>query len=449
MPENTEKINCWSAINKEANGSRVRITGKRIDIFDIINKTDLDGNIKEYSFENCCFSEDFILSVDSSIKADFIFKDCSFRTFICQSDHIKGKEYSGVFSFSKTKHQGNIKFQGIFKNRIYIDDSELGDGCSIDFVGSNSKDRTYFYSDIVIFRTNTSMIFQQCEVGNLLIEDSEFIEKLEIKDVSIKNKLSIIGIDKCDLLEINNLDCHEGSKVLFENSALDKLFFTKISQDVKYMQFNNVWVEEKFSCEKVEFKNTYFNEFYIENAKKFISKTSFIDAHLNDVNWGDVSSISADEATFRQLKFVNDSQGSHLIANQFYAMEMLKYKISVDQTSWKDNWQEKVAFWLNSGISNFGQSYGMPIGWIFILISMHSFLVYAHKNDWLYRIFEPLNPLLEGIARPLNSIASSVLPISRFLGKGNGREFIDLLFFIILSILIWHLVVALKRHTKR
>jgi len=114
MPENTEKITCWSAINKEANDSRVSITGKRIDIFDIINKTDLDGNIKEYSFENCCFSKDFILSVDSSIKADFIFKDCSFKAFICQSNYIKGEEYPGIISLSETNHQGNIKFQGVF-----------------------------------------------------------------------------------------------------------------------------------------------------------------------------------------------------------------------------------------------------------------------------------------------------------------------------------------------
>jgi len=448
MSENINHITCWSAISQKAIYENVDIVGSIIDISKFNYEVDYDNTLKVYTFDNCIFTEDFIISLDFSVKANFIFKNCSFKMFWCRSSYVEGEEYAGIISLSETKHQGDMKFEGSFENRIYIDDAKLEDGCSIDFIGSNSKDRTYFYSDIVIFRTNTSMIFQQCEVGNLLIEDSEFIEKLEIKDVSIKNKLSIIGIDKCDLLKINNLDCHEGSKVLFENSALDKLFFTKISQDVKYMQFNNVWVEDKFSCEKVEFKNTYFNDFYIENAKKFISKTSFIDAHLNDVNWGDVSSISANEATFRQLKFVNDSQGSHLIANQFYAMEMLKYKTSVDQTSWKDNWQEKIVFWFNYNISNFGQSYIKPFWLIVITLEIQSLLDCSYKSGGLFSENGFLsNYYVEKFINFLNGLASILMPVSKFLQE--GREAISLLFLIILSILFWHLVIALKRHTKR
>jgi len=445
MLENSKNINCWRSINQQAKDKIVNIVGNNIDILRFDYKTDCDENIKEYRFEQCCFLENFTMSVDSSIKADFVFHDCSFKAFRCESNYVEDKEYSGVISLSETKHQGELKFEGSFKNRVHIDSANVSESCSINFSGNIDKDRCDLYNDIVIFRTNASIFLHRCDIWGLLIEDSESIEKLEIKDVSIKNKLSIINIDKCSLLRISNLDFEEGSKVLFENLLLHRFVFTKISQDVKYMQFNSVWVEESFLCEKVEFKNTYFNDFNIESAKKFISKTSFIDAHLNDVNWGDVSSVSANEATFRQLKFVNDSQGSHLIANQFYAMEMRKY-----QEEFEGNFSESLVLWLNKITSNFGQSYARPLILILVVGIIRSFTICGHENDWLYRICESLNPLFEGVARPLNSIAPSLLPISRFLGEGSeGREFIDLLFFIVFSILIWHLVVALKRHTKR
>jgi len=431
-------INKYPIVNDSVTIKRVHIKADKFTFNKHYNKS-----IKKYIFEDCEFSEYFIMTLDSSVESDFVFHNCNFKSFVCESYSAKGKEYSGVIRLSGKNHQGDIKFNGSFKNRIYIDNIGLDKECSIDFTGSIDKDSSCFYSDIVILRTSAQILLYQCDVGSLLVEESKFIKEISVKDVVIKNKLSIIGIDKCDLLEINNLDCHEGSKVLFENLALDKLFFIKISQDVKYMQFNNVWLEEKFLCEKVEFKNTYFNDFNIENAKKFISKTSFIDAHLNDVNWGDVSSISANEATFRQLKFVNDSQGSHLIANQFYAMEMRKY-----QEEFKGNCQARLVLWLNKVISNFGQSYIQPFWLIVITLEIQHLLNCSYKAGGLFSenyLFS--NYYVKIIGEFFNKLASNLVPVSKFLEE--GREAVSLLFFMILSVLIWHLVVALKRHAKR
>lgn len=47
----------------------------------------------------------------------------------------------------------------------------------------------------------------------------------------------------------------------------------------------------------------------------------------------------------------------------------------------------------------------------------------------------------------LNGWAKSILPLGRFLPK--NIEFITLIFAILESALIWHIMVAIKRHTKR
>ena len=424
-------------------GNTITIKGEDIHAKEFISSKHYKKSIEKYIFEGCEFSEDFIMSLDSSVKSDFVFHKCRFKTFICESNFVVGEEYTGLIDFSDSNHQGGIKFQGVFKNRIFLNNIEVDKHFSVVFRGFEG--RKYCYSDIFISGSNCNVGLISCNVGMLLIRDSGSIDKINIENVCIESQLQIKNIEALNTLRISNLDLQKDSKVLLERLKVKCFSFLKVSQDVKYMQFNEVTVGGEFFCAKVEFRNTYFNDFNIENAQKDIRKTSFIDAHLNDVKWGDVSRIYANEATFRQLKFVNDSQGSHLIANQFYAMEMRKY-----QEEFKGNCQARLVLWLNKVISNFGQSYVRPFFLIIAVGIIRSITICGHENDWLYRLCEPLNHFFEWVEKSLNPIASSLLPISRFLGEAsNGREFIDLLFFIILSVLIWHFVVALKRHTKR
>jgi len=83
---------------------------------------------------------------------------------------------------------------------------------------------------------------------------------------------------------------------------------------------------------------------------------------------GEIFQIQASQDMFRQLKFVNDNQGNHIQANLFYTMEMEKYKsVVLDNKNWFSNcWQEKLIFLFGKKLSNFGQSWFLPLLWIMI-----------------------------------------------------------------------------------
>jgi len=419
------------------------IKGENFDICEGKLTKENTSFINKYIFIDCHFNDLFELYIDTDKKVDFYFEDCTFENFHCE---VNGEiKFLGNISFVDTTHSGDIKFKNRFLNRIYLKDIK-GD-CLLYFSGAINKNREK-YKDIIIFNSKIDVSIHNCSVRRLLIDN---VNKVSLNDVSIRSKLAIKNIGTSEEvydLDISNLDLKEYSKVLFESLFLNKLIFSKVSQDVKYMQFNDVTVNKIFLCKKVEFKNTYFNSFDIQNAKKEISKTSFIDAHFNDVNWGNIPSIKAKEATFRQLKFVNDTQGSHLIANQFYAMEMRKYKDSVDKTSWKDNGQEKIVIWLNYNISNFGQNYMKPFWLILITLEIQNLLYCSYKSGGLFSEENLLsNNYLKIWLNFLNNSASNYLPMSRFLEE--GREAVSLVFLIMLSIFTWHFIVALKRNVKR
>lgn len=176
----------------------------------------------------------------------------------------------------------------------------------------------------------------------------------------------------------------------------------------------------------------------ISEAKKVISKTSFIDAHLSDIKWGDISTaIDANQSTFRQLKFVNDSQGSYIEANDFYMMEMKEYKQSLKDK--KGFVQEKFVFWLSEKISNFGQSWIKPL--FLILLSNASFYYIARTYQYCILKVENLTCNMDSIVR----FAGFKIPTNGF----DGVLFFWLLNKIVVGILFYYLIVALKRKTKR
>lgn len=165
------------------------------------------------------------------------------------------------------------------------------------------------------------------------------------------------------------------------------------------------------------------------------------------MNGGNINEINATKDIFRQLKFVNDKQGNHIEANNFYAMEMKKHKEDISLEPLKGNRQEKFIFWINEKMSNFGQNYIKPILIIFALALIYYLIIIGHESQWLYKIYKPWNPYIDYVADILNGFAKSILPFKGILKE--GVEFVSLIFNISFSVLMWQIVVTLKRYTRR
>ncbi|WHI46579.1 hypothetical protein [Microbulbifer sp. VAAF005] len=155
-----------------------------------------------------------------------------------------------------------------------------------------------------------------------------------------------------------------------------------------------------------------------------------------------IESAGTNRETFRVIKDSFDGIGNHIEANKYYVLEMKKYR---EELSQEPPSQEKFIFHLNSLISDFGNSYIRPIGWIVATSIVFSLLVMGYEANVIYKcwIFKPY----VWISGPLNTVASNFLPFKRFLKE--GMEFVSLIFYILNAGLVWQTIVALKRHSRR
>ena len=98
-------------------------------------------------------------------------------------------------------------------------------------------------------------------------------------------------------------------------------------------------------------------------------------------------------------------------------------------------------------ISNFGQSYIRPFLLLLTLTIIYALIFTGYESNLIKTIFTDKNNVYYLIIDTLNFWANNIFPFKKSLPI--GLEFLSLSFLIIQSTLIWHFVVAVKRHTKR
>lgn len=110
----------------------------------------------------------------------------------------------------------------------------------------------------------------------------------------------------------------------------------------------------------------------------------------------------------------------------------------------------KIARWLielNKWVSDHGQNYWKPLVLILILPIVYGVVLLGHQEQWLYG----LNPMVDLVLGRLSHWANLY---ASYFGLGiakpaDGVAFISLLFGLVLSGLIWHFLVAVRRHRRR
>ena len=233
------------------------------------------------------------------------------------------------------------------------------------------------------------------------------------------------------------------------------------SQFIRFLSYKSIFID--FSgFEKVSFGSkgsvndlyiarfvyTTFMSFSNFRGTKFLSGLDFENSNLKEQpNFlkTDISSENTNRETFRIVKYSFDARGNTLEANRFFVQEMKAFKNELKE---EGNFWNKLVYNVNDLISEFGRNYIRAIIWLIISLILYTILLYLH--DWYFDNFDYfIWGKLEWIWIFLNDIAKNFLPFSRFLESKSGFEFISLFFYIWFGILIWQIIVAVKRHTQR
>ena len=187
--------------------------------------------------------------------------------------------------------------------------------------------------------------------------------------------------------------------------------------------------------------------------------------------------------TFRIIKNSFNDTGNFIEESHFFVKEMEVYRkelntrkkpFKINQIVSKEFYFDNMAWFvvnINYCISGFGSNYIKPILMLIGLVFIYTFvtlwnewyfeghkhftsLVGLNTKPWSRWYFESHDYFMswqwfDVISKFLNEFAVNILPFRVFVKDKSGIEFISLFFYILFAILIWQIIVAVKRHTQR
>lgn len=387
---------------------------------------ELSKETRKVFFDTCVFFNDFsIYPFKGWTEDDTIFRNCTF----------KGK------IIVKKSDKLNLINCDIFCGGTFSEDVIIS---GIDLNGRVFNQNKYL-KDIYKIEINSNFIITNCNFEKKITLNNLKIKKILIKDSVFKEKLEI--------------KCSEFESFEFKNSNVIKVFTGLESIFVRF-QIKEAVFEDFVGFEKAKFgKQNSFQEEYISNFiyATFRSFSSFRDAKfysgldLSRINLKEqpnffqteISGNNTNRETFRIIKNSFDKNGNHIEANNYFIQEMKAYKRELKKG--EDNrYSEKIVIYLNEWISSFGQSYWRPIRILILSIILYNLCFYLQKY---YFVSEQSK--FYWLVNFANQSSKNFLPFVNFLKEKQGMEFISLLFYIWFSVLIWQIVVAIKRHTIR
>lgn len=301
---------------------------------------------------------------------------------------------------------------------------------------------------------NWNVKFKDCNFNNLSISSTNWnsniiIEKwningeLDLSSIQNINNISLSLIEKIDSLTITNLmninsfniNVNKVKNLNIEHSFFEWKQFSINNTNIINTTFNHVnfW-EMQFNWvnfTKLSFYNTTFNNCTFNN-------TNFPKKLENNILWVINISNKEQKDNYRQLKHVMDKNANYTEANDFFSREMTKHYQSL---KWYDI--NKVILLIQWVISYYWNSWLLAIMWIILfwintsLLSWDAYFYYnisllSHNNIDFYNLFfTNINPFNKSL------LTEKWITYWLFFHK------------IVLIILYYHLIIALKRTTRR
>lgn len=387
----------------------------------------------EVFFEGCVFKSYFEIHPMNllSDKSKSLFDSCTFEDN-CEIGASQDKNTFEVALFSGGGFKKYLNVKKVVLKKEAFTDSDT----KLLYIND------YFSIEESIIEDR--FILNKTTIKNLVIAKSLFKSKVELKG-DIINDVSIVDSNFDGIL-----DCH-GS--IFEK-------FQMIQATL-----NNFVIFEKVIFGK---ENTYTTEY--ETRFIYTTFTNFLNFRetifysgldIKKINFSPdfqpnfleakVPSQNTNRETFRIIKKSFDELGNHIEANKYFSEEMKAYRNEINSDKNKADFWTRTVVNLNYEISNFGQNYINPIILLFLFSSVFTSINTLHGiiYEFLAKYVYNCVPCLEDLSNWVNRLAKNIMPFSSFLEKSEGIEFISLIFYIIFSILIWQIFIAVKRKVIR
>lgn len=389
--------------------------------------------MKPMYYENCEFRANLnINNINIYLWDSFnLFKDCRFRGMVNLLDVVN-------------PNHTDSKKRSLFSDCEFIDQLNIKNSyCKFQIFNNSNNFKTKFRClTILKCEFEEEFILNNNDIEIFKVDNSTFKSVFEFKRNEITNNFEIVSTNFEGLVDtfkskfskffikkstFNVLasfeDCEFG---IFSDKSNEHIAILRYTSFLSFVNFRNTCFHSGLDIESTNLKET--PNFYgtkIEHEKNKRHNTN--------------------QETFRLIKYSFDKVENYIEANKYFALEMIKRGEFI-----KDHgtFSEKIVFWFNKTVSNFGQDYTKPVFWLCISSIIYCYIGHLYENNILYTIYEPINEFLKKISYQANELATYILPIGKSILK-PGMEFISLIFYFINSTLIWQFIVALKRHTRR
>lgn len=419
-------------------------------------------DFKKIFFDSCIFHSDFTVYPFEYLENDSksLFFDCIFK------NKVEFKKYNELNCFD-----GNIFCGGIFYKEVSLNEITLNSR----IFNQDIDNKIHFKDSLVISKCNfeKKITLNNLKIKKLSIENSVFKDKLEIKDGNFEefefknsNVLKVFTAQNSKFVKFSMRES------IFEDFAgFEKVHFGAINdEDEKLISDFTYTTFKSFS----NFREAVFHSGLDLSRINLKEQPNFFKVNIKDVN--------VNRETYRIIKNSFDKNGNHIVANDYFIMEMkayrkeLKKEIDIKETLnvikceflkiknlekiknfilifnkilseiYNNNKiYKKIVIDLNDAISGFGDNYIRPIRILILSIILYNLCFLMQK----YYAFDESDGIIFHIIDFLNQSSKSFLIFSNFLKGRQGIEFVSLLFYIWFSVLIWQIVVAIKRHTIR
>lgn len=330
-------------------------------------------------------------------------------------------------------------------NRIYINSQEI-DELFIRSLSFSDLLVLNSFSNVTIKGTFKEIKIHSRDFNDLKIQGEDKlsynkIENLTINDSSSNGLINIsnLEIEKFELINFINF----GGAIRLNDLTIQKAFFNDTSIGKLYWdQINFVKHLEILRCDLFGLKFSHvgwLKEHKLSNS--FLDKKRTIESKINDVGEAktNVTLMQYERDVYRQLKAASFNNQNLPEALAFYRNEMRLY--------WKEiringgaNWQDRILVFLNRWVSDFGQSWLLPLVWLF---GAH-FLLFMSIYEWQFS--KDINDFKTGLGEYFQ-LLNPVHKTPDYINTGMGL-FTEFWMRVLSGFFIYHFIRATRKFAK-
>lgn len=257
--------------------------------------------------------------------------------------------------------------------------------------------------------------------------DKVHIDNLKWNNLEIHNNVNMTSVEIKNFT-IANLNMEHRFKI--KHSAIENISFIASTFDDLQIIDN---VKKTFES-KLQFKNTTIKNAVLDklNYESFTMR----DAHVSEAKIGYVKFKKGSRETNRFFKNYYDSISDYIQANEYYKQEMQEqYNVTKDKS-------EKVILGIGKIVSDFGQSWFRPLFGIVLLTLFFLAIIHFDKIS--------IECIINNKLRIWNGFWAFLNPFSKSVSNDYKDVYgLWMIHKLLLSVVIYHFVVAVKRKSRR